>query len=156
MLFAWNFVSAQQSGKYYLVIKQLKGKRQSGKIAGIEPSGIILSQKKSRDSSTLVTIPFSEISKLKLYHSRGAGAFGAVTSIAVIGNIAYAFSFSNAWVAVAVGSGGSLAIVGLAAILYQVAHPPLLKLKAGQDKLDYETLSETLKVYIERAPAKSK
>lgn len=150
LLFISEVSLAQEKITYYLSINKVEGKRLVGSIASITNKGITIAAKQRKQEPILTLVPFEEIDKLLLHKNRkniGVLLFGAA---GVVGSVAYGLDQSDGNVAAAVIAGGTIATVGISAIIYRIANPPIIKLKRSNDTIDYNSVNEALKVYISR------
>lgn len=144
-------VSAQKVTHHYVTITQKEGKKVNGRLLAINDSSVVMEKNEGgKKPASINVVLLKNIDKIKVFNDDKSVALGVATTAAIIGNIVFALTVENGLTAVAIGTGGTLAIVALAAIIYDLSHPPLAKLIAGKNQINYKTVSETFKVYIEK------
>lgn len=127
-----------------VVITTLEKQRFHGSVAAINATELVLIDNKDRQHR----ITFEQINRVKVYKKHSDVGYGIITSALAAGAIVGGQAVSDSNVATAIAVGGTIAVVGLSMVLHNVIHGAEVSLKAGEDKIDYQTLSEKLNKYI--------
>ncbi len=145
LLFTTCMVFAQRKKAPYnaIIYTQNKGKIQ-GKLTAINDTALVIADKRD-----LVNyIPFDQVTKIKIYKYRSDIGYSIITGALVIGNIAAAQSLSDGNAALIMGTAGTVGIVALSMLLHNAIHGPILKIKASEEKIDYNNVSKKISPYV--------
>lgn len=145
ILFATNISYAQKKKRVpYNAVVNTKDVRYHGKISAINQTDLVLVDKKDVTHQ----IPYGKINRIKIFKAHGDVGYAIVTGALAAGTIVAAQSIDDANVALLVGVGGTAAVVGLSMALHNVIHGAEVKMKAGKEKIDYNTVSQKLSKYV--------
>lgn len=128
----------------YSAVVNTEGKKIHGKIASINETELVLVDR----NEVSQRIPYQGITRIKVLKAHSDIGYGIVTSALAAGTIVAAQSVDDSAVAVAIGVGGTAAVVGLSMALHSVIHGAEVKMKANKETIDYKTVTEKLSKYI--------
>lgn len=142
LLFLNSKSFAQQKPSFYIDVKTAIGKTK-GFLVAINDSSLVINSNRS-----IKTIAFKEMQLIKVYKIKNGLVIGLPVAVAMAGNIALAFTIDNAMGAILLGTAGSVGILTLGILINKWANPAVLKIKAKDEPINFETVSAKLTPYI--------
>lgn len=134
---------AQNFPKYFTEISTGFWTEVRGVIVGVNDTAVIV---KHKNIDRVVS--FSKIKKMKVYETSKIKHLNAVTAIALIGNIVYAFTIDNAWHAVLVGTVGTLGVAYICYLVYKWVNPPTMLYNPRKTPLPPAELVKKISPYL--------
>lgn len=138
-----NVSLAQNIPKYFTEISTGFWSGKSGIIVSINDTSLTLSRKNVEK-----VVPFSKIKKMRVYDNTQIKSLSAVTAIALVGNIVYAFTIDNAWHAVLVGTVGTLGVAYICYLVYKWINPPTMFYNPRKTPLSPTELAKKISPYL--------
>ena len=142
-------LKAQEKAKYYVTVRSIEGKKTVGLLVDINKDEIVIDVGKYfKNETELQHIPYGNIDKIVLRENRKNSGLFLLGAGGIAGSVVLGLNMVNPTVATVAIVGGSLTIIGFCVLIYKVANPPVLKLKRKEGLINYQNVSEALKVYI--------
>lgn len=144
LLFLNSKSFAQQKPSFYIDVKTAIGKTK-GLLVAINDSSLVINTNRS-----IKTIALKEIQLIKVYKIRNGLVIGLPVAAAMVGNIALAFTMDEPMGAILVGTVGSAGILTLGILINKWTNPAVLKIKAKDEPINFETVSTKLTPYLHK------
>lgn len=152
VLFCFSYgVKAQEiaKAKYYVTVRDIEGKKTVGLIVDINKDEIVIDVGKYfKNETELKRIPYGDIDRIVLRENRKNSGLLLLGAGGIAGSVVLGLNMVNPAFATVAIVGGSLTTIGLCAVIYKLVTPPVLKLKRKEGLINYQNVSEALKVYI--------
>jgi hypothetical protein len=142
LLFLNSKSFAQQKPSFYIDVKTAIGKTK-GILIAVNDSALVINSNKS-----IKTVAFKELQLIKVYKIKNGLVIGLPVAAAIAGNVAVAFTIDNAMGAILVGTVGSVGILTLGILINKWTNPAVLKIKAKDEPINFETISTKLAPYV--------
>jgi hypothetical protein len=138
-----NVSLAQNIPKYFTEISTGFWSGTSGIIVSVNDTSLTV-RRKTVDK----VVPFSNIKKMRVYDNTQMKSLSAVTAIALVGNIVYAFTIDNAWHAVLVGTVGTIGVAYICYLIYKWVNPPTMFYNPRKTPLSSAELAKKISPYL--------
>lgn len=138
-----SYSFAQNIPKYFTEISTGFWTEVDGVIVSVNDSSVTV-----RHKNIDKVVSFSQIKKMRVYETSKMKKLTAITAIALIGNIVYAFTIDNAWHAVLVGTVGTLGVAYVCYLIYKWVNPPTMHYNPRKLALTPSELAKKISPFV--------